>query len=207
VWIFWLGFALNGINKNSWEILDNLTWWEISWLTNKIDVSSNDIKLNWKLYVTWDICDWDWNCLWKCDPWKEWDNTTKTCVSALPAACNNYTNVNLDASHYTLGTWSTCYTNWNSWYSWIRLTWTYKKLRDNWEPWAHKCATLAPRRIKEDTSSLAIWETMTITFANNRPWGEEVRKFSWSAINCWSYYIYNISSMVLPGCSLNLCSM
>ncbi|MCT4617601.1 MAG: hypothetical protein N4A38_05335 [Candidatus Gracilibacteria bacterium] len=44
------------VTKDSGEVLDNLTWSEISILTDKIDVSSSDIKLNGKLYVTGELC-------------------------------------------------------------------------------------------------------------------------------------------------------
>jgi hypothetical protein len=76
-WIYLANF-INAITvtKNSWEVLDNTTWTNISNLTNKIDVSSSDIKLNWKLYVTWKLCDNSWKCLWDIEygtaavPWK-----------------------------------------------------------------------------------------------------------------------------------------
>ncbi|MCT4617643.1 MAG: fibrinogen-like YCDxxxxGGGW domain-containing protein [Candidatus Gracilibacteria bacterium] len=51
------------ITKTSGEVLDNTTWASISSLTNKIDVSSSDIKLNGKLYVTGKICDNSGKCL------------------------------------------------------------------------------------------------------------------------------------------------
>ncbi|MCT4617264.1 MAG: fibrinogen-like YCDxxxxGGGW domain-containing protein [Candidatus Gracilibacteria bacterium] len=51
------------ITKNSGEVLDNTTWASISSLTNKIDVSSSDIKLDGKLYVTGKICDSSGKCL------------------------------------------------------------------------------------------------------------------------------------------------
>ncbi|MCT4617187.1 MAG: hypothetical protein N4A38_03170 [Candidatus Gracilibacteria bacterium] len=53
------------VTKNSGEVLDNITWTNISSLTDKIDVSGSDIKLNGKLYVTGKICDGDGNCLGK----------------------------------------------------------------------------------------------------------------------------------------------
>ncbi|MCT4617728.1 MAG: fibrinogen-like YCDxxxxGGGW domain-containing protein [Candidatus Gracilibacteria bacterium] len=51
------------ITKNSGEVLDNSTWGNIAGLTDKIDVSSGDIKLNGKLYVTGKICDSNGICL------------------------------------------------------------------------------------------------------------------------------------------------
>ncbi|MCT4616989.1 MAG: fibrinogen-like YCDxxxxGGGW domain-containing protein [Candidatus Gracilibacteria bacterium] len=51
------------VTKNSGEVLDNSTWENISSLTNKIDVSGTDIKLNGKLYVTGKICDNSGKCL------------------------------------------------------------------------------------------------------------------------------------------------
>ncbi|MCT4617239.1 MAG: fibrinogen-like YCDxxxxGGGW domain-containing protein [Candidatus Gracilibacteria bacterium] len=51
------------ITKNSGEVLDNSTWTNISNLTNKIDVSGSDIKLDGKLYVTGKICDNSGKCL------------------------------------------------------------------------------------------------------------------------------------------------
>ncbi|MCT4616699.1 MAG: fibrinogen-like YCDxxxxGGGW domain-containing protein [Candidatus Gracilibacteria bacterium] len=51
------------VTKNSGEVLDNITWTNISNLTNKIDVSSSDIKLNGKLYVTGKLCDNSGKCL------------------------------------------------------------------------------------------------------------------------------------------------
>ncbi|MCT4617522.1 MAG: fibrinogen-like YCDxxxxGGGW domain-containing protein [Candidatus Gracilibacteria bacterium] len=50
------------ITKNSGEVLDNTTWTNISNLTNKIDVTEADIKLNGKLYVTGKICDNSGKC-------------------------------------------------------------------------------------------------------------------------------------------------
>jgi hypothetical protein len=70
------------VTKNPWEILDNSTWWNISSLTNKIDVSWDNIKLNWKLYITWELCSVVWwvkKCLWKCTWDQIWNSTTKTC--------------------------------------------------------------------------------------------------------------------------------
>ncbi|MCT4617749.1 MAG: fibrinogen-like YCDxxxxGGGW domain-containing protein [Candidatus Gracilibacteria bacterium] len=70
------------INKNSGEVLDNVTWVNISNLTNKIDVSGVDIKLDGKLYVTGKLCSVIGGvkkCLGSCDAGKVWDNTTKTC--------------------------------------------------------------------------------------------------------------------------------
>ncbi|MCT4617056.1 MAG: fibrinogen-like YCDxxxxGGGW domain-containing protein [Candidatus Gracilibacteria bacterium] len=51
------------ITKNSGEVLDNTTWGNISSLTNKIDVTGANIKLNGKLYVTGKICDNSGKCL------------------------------------------------------------------------------------------------------------------------------------------------
>jgi hypothetical protein len=70
------------ITKNSWEVLDNSTWTNISSLTNKIDVSWADIKLNWKL------CSEIWlvkKCLWSCKDWYIWDDSTKSCIFNCPA--------------------------------------------------------------------------------------------------------------------------
>ncbi|MCT4617044.1 MAG: fibrinogen-like YCDxxxxGGGW domain-containing protein [Candidatus Gracilibacteria bacterium] len=44
------------VTKNSGEVLDNTTWTNISSLTEKIDISGSDIKLNGKLYITGELC-------------------------------------------------------------------------------------------------------------------------------------------------------
>ncbi|MCT4616907.1 MAG: fibrinogen-like YCDxxxxGGGW domain-containing protein [Candidatus Gracilibacteria bacterium] len=82
--IFGLSSALNGINKNSGEVLDNLTWTNISSLTDKIDVSGDNIKLNGKLYVTGNLCDNNGNCLGQCsDVNKHWDKITSACINSV----------------------------------------------------------------------------------------------------------------------------
>jgi len=80
-WIYLANFiGAITVTKNSWEILDNTTWSNISSLTNKIDVSWSNIKLNWKLYVTWKICDNSWNCLWDIKKWLTSDNPWLSCL-------------------------------------------------------------------------------------------------------------------------------
>ncbi|MCT4617586.1 MAG: hypothetical protein N4A38_05260 [Candidatus Gracilibacteria bacterium] len=73
------------VTKNSGEVLDNSIWTNISSLTNKVDVSSSDIKLSGKLYVTGDLCTEVGgvkSCLGKCleDGYK-WDSITNSCVA------------------------------------------------------------------------------------------------------------------------------
>jgi hypothetical protein len=89
-WIYLSNFiSAIVITKNSWEVLDNTTWTNISNLTNKIDVSSSDIKLNWQLYVTWKLCDNSWKCLWE-KIWTEnspWTNC-KTILADEPSYLN-----------------------------------------------------------------------------------------------------------------------
>jgi hypothetical protein len=98
-WIYLVNFiSAITITKNSGEVLDNSTWWNIAWLTDKIDVSSSDIKLNWKLYVTWSLCDNDWNCLWQCsDINKHWDKITSSCI-------NNVQDCTVEKPNATLAT-------------------------------------------------------------------------------------------------------
>jgi hypothetical protein len=82
-WIYLANFiSAITVTKNSWEVLDNITWTNISNLTNKIDVSSSDIKLNWKLYVTWKLCDNSWKCLWDWPKWTE-NNPGLSCNDIL----------------------------------------------------------------------------------------------------------------------------
>ncbi|MCT4617458.1 MAG: fibrinogen-like YCDxxxxGGGW domain-containing protein [Candidatus Gracilibacteria bacterium] len=81
------------VTKNSGEVLDNSTWNNISSLTDKIDVSESDIKLNGKLYVTGELCSvigGEKKCLGSCDEGKEWDNITKTCKEIIDGtSCKN----------------------------------------------------------------------------------------------------------------------
>ncbi|MCT4616837.1 MAG: hypothetical protein N4A38_01345 [Candidatus Gracilibacteria bacterium] len=70
------------VTKNPGEILDNSTWGNISSLTNKIDVSGDNIKLNGKLYITGELCSVVGGvkkCLGKCTGDQIWNSTTKTC--------------------------------------------------------------------------------------------------------------------------------
>ncbi|MCT4617349.1 MAG: hypothetical protein N4A38_04020 [Candidatus Gracilibacteria bacterium] len=80
--IFGLSFALNGINKKSGEVLDNLTWTNISSLADKIDVSSSDIKLNGKLYVAGELCSvigGEKKCLGSCSEGFHWEQNSLSC--------------------------------------------------------------------------------------------------------------------------------
>ncbi|MCT4617733.1 MAG: fibrinogen-like YCDxxxxGGGW domain-containing protein [Candidatus Gracilibacteria bacterium] len=86
------------ITKNSGEVLDNSTWGNIAGLTDKIDVSSSDIKLNGKLYVTGSLCDNDGNCLGQCsDINKHWDKITSSCI-------NNVQDCTVEKPNATLAT-------------------------------------------------------------------------------------------------------
>jgi len=69
---------------NSWQKLDNSSWDNLSWILNKVDISWNNLNINWKFSVDWKICDVDDNCLWECTDWKIWDNVNNTCI--LPAS-------------------------------------------------------------------------------------------------------------------------
>ncbi|MCT4617109.1 MAG: hypothetical protein N4A38_02760 [Candidatus Gracilibacteria bacterium] len=71
------------VTKNSGEVLDNSTWTNISSLTDKIDVSSSDIKLNGKLYVTGELCSnigGVKKCLGSCDDGYHWEQASLSCV-------------------------------------------------------------------------------------------------------------------------------
>jgi len=69
-WIY-LSSAVN-IVLTSWEKLDNSSWTDLSSVLNKVDVSWNNININWKLAVDWKICDADNKCLGECPEHYTW---------------------------------------------------------------------------------------------------------------------------------------
>jgi hypothetical protein len=92
-WIYLSG-AIN-IVLNSWQKLENSHWNNLSGVLNKVDVSWDDLSVNWKLSVDWKICLEDWSCLGECS-WSEiWDVNTSSCVT--PATTPETA-------------WETCYT-------------------------------------------------------------------------------------------------
>ncbi|MCT4616975.1 MAG: hypothetical protein N4A38_02065, partial [Candidatus Gracilibacteria bacterium] len=71
------------VTKNSGEVLDNSTWGTISSLTDKIDITSSDIKLNGKLYVTGELCSnigGVKKCLGSCESGYHWEQASLSCV-------------------------------------------------------------------------------------------------------------------------------
>jgi len=64
---------------NSGEKLDNPHWNNLSWILNKVDINSSNLKINWKLAANWKICDTNNNYIWECDNWYIWDTTTNNC--------------------------------------------------------------------------------------------------------------------------------
>jgi hypothetical protein len=127
-WIYLANFiSAITINKNSWEVLDNTTWENISSLTNKIDVSWADIKLNWKLYVTWKICDNSWFCLGDSIEWTI-TNPWKSCLDLKGKW------VDVDKEYYIKPDWYTgnafkvycdMTTNWWGRTRYVNIIWNY----------------------------------------------------------------------------------
>jgi hypothetical protein len=79
-WIY-LSSAIS-ITLNSWKKLESSSWTNLSSVLNKVDVSWNNLSVNWKLSINWKICIETW-CLWECSWWQIWDKNTNTCI--LPA--------------------------------------------------------------------------------------------------------------------------
>jgi hypothetical protein len=127
-WIYLANFiSAITINKNSWEVLDNTTWENISSLTNKIDVSWADIKLNWKLYVTWKICDNSWFCLGDSIEWTI-TNPWKSCLDLKGKW------VDVDKEYYIKPDWYAgspfkvycdMTTDWWGWTRYVNIKWNY----------------------------------------------------------------------------------
>jgi hypothetical protein len=176
-WIYLANFiwAIT-ISKNSWEVLDNSTWTNISSLTNKIDVGSSNIKLNWKLYVTWELCSVIWwvkKCLWSCLDWEYWDNASlscKTCglwyhVSWWTCVVNNYTNT-VSSPRYS---WKWIFV-WRGWEG--GLTWTCW----HWDYWWEE-------------NYINIWTGICKEYGYNY-W--KVTATVWNSSDPW-FYIYNCS--------------
>lgn len=68
------------LDLSSWDKLSNSSWDGIASITNKLNLSSNDLNIDWKLISDSKICSWD-TCLWECDTWNHWDSSTLTCVA------------------------------------------------------------------------------------------------------------------------------
>ncbi|MCT4616946.1 MAG: hypothetical protein N4A38_01920 [Candidatus Gracilibacteria bacterium] len=85
------------ITKNSGEVLDNSTWTNISSLTNKIDVSGADIKLNGKLCSEIGLVK---KCLGSCKDGYIWDDSTKSCIFNCPANYDGFSTIMHDGTCY-----------------------------------------------------------------------------------------------------------
>ncbi|MCT4617505.1 MAG: hypothetical protein N4A38_04835 [Candidatus Gracilibacteria bacterium] len=86
------------ITKNSGEVLDNLTRTNISSLTDKIDISSSDIKLNGKLSITGELCSvigGEKKCLGSCQSGYHWEQDNLSCEDNVLDCTPDKTNATL----------------------------------------------------------------------------------------------------------------
>jgi hypothetical protein len=203
-WIYLANFiGAITVTKNSWEVLDNLTWTSISSLTNKIDVSSSDIKLNWKLYVTWKICDNSWKCLWDSIEWTI-TNPWKSCLDLK----NKW--INIDDSYYIKPDWYAgspfevycdMTTNWWGRTRYINIKWnyTFSDAKNCWS-WTQISNTnlecFNPNRYNMAASSMLLKRDWTNYFKNDLNWISSVSteyKFAWTSYPCrWHAQYMNI---------------
>jgi len=75
-----LSSAIN-VFLNWWDILSMVKWNEMASTLNKVDINSNNLKINWKLAVNWKICLDNGQCLGECLGSEHWDSTTNSCIN------------------------------------------------------------------------------------------------------------------------------
>jgi hypothetical protein len=79
-WIYITNFmSAITITKDAWDVLTTSIWSEIDSITKKINVSWDNVSVDWKIYITWKLCTSSGKCLWECNDWYSWDNATASC--------------------------------------------------------------------------------------------------------------------------------
>jgi len=76
IFLFWLNLSLN-----SWDVLKQTTWNEVSLTLNKVKTSGNNLEINWNFWVNGKLCLENGQCLWECARYQHWNAATTSCTS------------------------------------------------------------------------------------------------------------------------------
>jgi len=141
------------ITLSSGNKLENSHWTNLSSVLNKVDISWNNININWKLSVNWKICANDL-CLWD-NPWTQ-ETPWKSCSDLLSKW------VNTNWVYYIKPTWYSwsafqvycdMKTEWWGWTRYVNIKWNYTLSqakncfsKDNWPYLSNQIDCFNPNR-------------------------------------------------------------
>jgi hypothetical protein len=145
----YLSSAVN-ISLNSWSKLEGSSWDNLSSVLNKVDISGNNLNVNWKLSVSWKICLTDNSCLGECEENYNWDTLTNSCKpewgwnddnTVLLLHFDSDTNDSSSSIKTIIKYWNASISNSDSKFWWWALyldwSWDYLRLADHsdWDFW------------------------------------------------------------------------